>query len=125
MRDTVGGERNACLCVCPTDGEGVSKDAASPRPASPSCKVLLVDDDEELCSFLRAQLSLRYKVFWSTNGGDALRMAVTECPDVIVSDVMMPGMDGFIPHQETEVQCQHEPYSGYFADFQKRVGGPD
>ena len=95
VRDTVGGERNACLCVCPTDGEGVSKDAASPRPASPSCKVLLVDDDEELCSFLRAQLSLRYKVFWSTNGGDALRMAVTECPDVIVSDVMMPGMDGF------------------------------
>jgi two-component system OmpR family response regulator len=59
-------------------------------------KVLLVDDDKDLLRI--AQLSLskvgKWSVHIATCGAEALKIAPEVRPDVIILDVMMPGMDG-------------------------------
>ena len=58
-------------------------------------KVLIVDDDEEVREFLHAELSGTYRVVTCKNGVEGLQIALKQIPDIIVSDVMMPEMDGF------------------------------
>lgn len=58
-------------------------------------KILLVDDDEDITEFLSYNLKREgYTVFSSNNGRDAISIAKKEHPDLIVLDVMMPGMEG-------------------------------
>jgi len=60
------------------------------------CKVLLVDDDATLLGFLSEYLQGEsLDVFTASSGPDALRVAFREQPDLVVLDVMMPGMDGW------------------------------
>ncbi|MCU0374566.1 MAG: response regulator, partial [Chitinophagaceae bacterium] len=56
--------------------------------------LLLAEDNEELMQFLTQSLSARYRVLACTNGSQALQTAQEQLPDLIISDVMMPGMDG-------------------------------
>ncbi|MDP2307537.1 MAG: response regulator [Pseudomonadota bacterium] len=59
-------------------------------------KVLLVDDDTDIRTI--GQICLSGVGGWETvlaaNGEEALRLAASERPDVVLLDVMMPGMDG-------------------------------
>lgn len=58
-------------------------------------KVLLVDDEADILELLRYNLEREgLKVVTAGNGRDALRVARSEKPDLIVLDIMMPGMDG-------------------------------
>ncbi|MCB1819766.1 MAG: response regulator, partial [Gammaproteobacteria bacterium] len=58
--------------------------------------VLIVDDDAHNLSMLAALLKPLYKVRAATSGEKALRIAnEADPPDLILLDVMMPGMDGF------------------------------
>lgn len=58
-------------------------------------KVLLVDDEVDILELLRYNLEREgFKVTTATNGRDALKLARSEKPDLIVLDIMMPGMDG-------------------------------
>ena len=62
----------------------------------PSGRVLLVDDDKSQLAVLQAILSDRaYETRLATDGREALEKLNTFTPDVIVTDLMMPGMDGF------------------------------
>jgi PAS domain S-box-containing protein len=56
--------------------------------------VLLVEDNPEMRSYLRQLLTGRYRVLAVENGRVALDVARLERPDVILSDVMMPDLDG-------------------------------
>ncbi|WP_170113408.1 hybrid sensor histidine kinase/response regulator transcription factor [Ahniella affigens] len=56
--------------------------------------VLVVDDNEELRAFLKSQLAPNYRVIDAGNGADALTISRAETPDLIVTDLMMPVMDG-------------------------------
>lgn len=56
--------------------------------------LLLVDDNDDLLEFLGNFLSGQYHVLKAKNGEEALRMAHEEDVEIIVSDIMMPGMDG-------------------------------
>ncbi len=58
-------------------------------------KILLVDDDKTLLSFLSEFLSDKFEVVTANNGTEALRKAYSEQPKMVVLDVMMPGMDGW------------------------------
>ncbi len=61
----------------------------------PELRVLLVDDEEELVGTLAERLSLRgYDVTYLLDGAEAVRRAAQEPFDVLVLDVMMPGMNG-------------------------------
>jgi signal transduction histidine kinase len=67
-----------------------------PSPAAPAGapRVLLVEDNEELRGFVAQRLSSRYQVEEAKDGNAGLAAARRTTPDLIVSDVMMPGMDG-------------------------------
>lgn len=56
--------------------------------------LLLVEDNADLLSYLRLQLSTTFRLLEAVNGQQGLEMAKKEVPDVIVTDVMMPKMDG-------------------------------
>jgi DNA-binding response OmpR family regulator len=57
--------------------------------------ILLVDDNEEIIEFLTDDLAGKYTVLKSYNGREALKILQKENVNIIVSDVMMPEMDGF------------------------------
>lgn len=58
-------------------------------------RILVVDDDPEILSMLKRGLSYEgYAVETASNGMDALAIAREKQPDLVVLDVMMPGMDG-------------------------------
>ena len=58
--------------------------------------ILIVDDEERNIKLLKAMLTSEGNSIYSAlNGKDALKMAVDICPDIILLDVMMPGLDGF------------------------------
>jgi len=57
--------------------------------------VLVTEDNQELRDFLRNSLEPLAKVITASNGRDGYDMALVQIPDIILSDVMMPGMDGF------------------------------
>lgn len=59
-------------------------------------KILVVDDDPTLLRFLQEFLrEEKFIVCAAANGNEALRQAYREHPDLVVLDVMMPGMDGW------------------------------
>lgn len=59
-------------------------------------KILIVDDEPEIVQTLRSRLEhAGYEVRTASNGRDALEQFKTEKPDLIVTDVMMPGMTGY------------------------------
>src|SRR5215813_1971982 len=62
----------------------------------PSAKILVVDDEVKNVRLLEALLAPRgYTVIKAHNGSEALEQAERQRPDLILLDVMMPGMDGF------------------------------
>lgn len=58
-------------------------------------KVLVVEDHEELRAFLCSNLVNTYNVIQAENGRIGIEMAIKELPDIIITDVMMPEVDGF------------------------------
>jgi two-component system, OmpR family, alkaline phosphatase synthesis response regulator PhoP len=62
---------------------------------SQSQRILIVDDEQDILEFLSYNLKKEgYAVFTAENGMDALAIAKSEKPHLVLLDVMMPGMDG-------------------------------
>jgi signal transduction histidine kinase/ligand-binding sensor domain-containing protein/AraC-like DNA-binding protein len=74
----------------PVAAAGTEEAAGADRPS-----VLVVDDHADMRGYLRKHLAPLYEVFEAARGDDALAQVGVEIPDVIVSDVMMPGLDGY------------------------------
>ncbi len=59
-------------------------------------KLLIVDDEQALLRLLTIRLRLcGYKVVTAASGREALELIGTQKPDLILLDIIMPGMDGF------------------------------
>lgn len=59
-------------------------------------KILLIDDHDSVLKLLEAVLKVRnFDVCYASGGAEGLEKAQKEKPDLILLDVMMPGMDGF------------------------------
>lgn len=71
-------------------------------------KILIVDDDPDLSRILHLQLKGQgYDTIQATNGKQAVEMAVTQEPDLILMDLMMPVMNGL----EATRLIRHNPKS--------------
>lgn len=59
-------------------------------------RILIIDDEKDFCYFVRQNLELSgdYEVRFATNGRAGLQIAGKFKPDLILLDVMMPGMNG-------------------------------
>ena len=58
-------------------------------------KILVLDDEVSICLLLENFLSKNYEVFSVNNGLDALLWLDNNIPDLIVSDIQMPNMNGY------------------------------
>ena len=56
--------------------------------------VLVVEDDPDMRGYLAKELSEEYNVLVAANGEDALQLVESQRIDLVVSDIMMPGIDG-------------------------------
>ena len=77
LKDSLNGDKTATL-----------------KTSSSKKTVLIVDDNEELLSYLRIELSNEYNTLTAINGLDGIEKAKEHIPDLIISDLMMPEMDG-------------------------------
>ncbi len=57
--------------------------------------VLVVEDNAELNAFIAGELADRYRILTANNGDEGWELAQAELPDVVLSDIMMPGLDGY------------------------------
>ncbi|MBR6363038.1 MAG: response regulator [Bacteroidales bacterium] len=108
VSDTPGGGATFTVFIpakeCEASGEGFVKsslyqeeaaaDADTARSAAKRINLLLVDDSDDFLDYLSGVLSSEYNVIMATDGQEALKKMETLNPDIVVSDVMMPNMDG-------------------------------
>ena len=73
--------------------------------------IMLVDDNADFLNFLAYSLSATYNIVQAANGKEALKLMESENPDLIISDVMMPGMDGLelCSAVKTDIRFSHIP----------------
>lgn len=58
-------------------------------------RILIIEDNKELTDYLKSLLGGQYQVLNAVDGHTGVEEAVTHIPDIILSDVMMPGKDGY------------------------------
>ena len=75
-------------------------------------KLLVVEDNDEFRNYLTEQLSECYRVIDASNGEEAEKLILSEYPDLIISDLMMPKMDGIELCQrvKSNIQTSHTPF---------------
>lgn len=56
--------------------------------------VAVVEDDDEIRNYLKSELQNNYKIIESANGKAAYNLITRDIPDLVISDIMMPEMDG-------------------------------
>ena len=70
------------------------KALADSDAADDQCTVLIIEDNRDIAAYIGGLLHDRYSVAYAVNGEDALQKAIDIVPDLIITDLMMPGMDG-------------------------------
>lgn len=80
-------------------------------PEDRSCTILVVDDNADIRQYVRSQLEAVYLVITAGDGNEGLDKAVTQMPDLIISDIMMPGIDGLqlCSKLKNNIQTSHIP----------------
>ena len=73
--------------------------------------ILVVDDDDDLRKYITSVLGENYLIYQAVNGRDGLKLALQKKPDLIISDVAMPEMDGIALCQaiKNDVSVNHLP----------------
>ncbi|HEY3404598.1 MAG TPA: two-component regulator propeller domain-containing protein [Ohtaekwangia sp.] len=73
--------------------------------------LLLVEDNEDFRFYLKDNFKFQYRILEAQNGKEGLKLALQYIPDLIVSDVMMPGMNGmeFCKKVKTDRNISHIP----------------
>ena len=58
------------------------------------CRILIIEDNYDIAAYIGAQFASQYAISYATNGDEGLDKAQQLVPDLIITDLMMPGMDG-------------------------------
>src|SRR5439155_8225750 len=77
----------------PDSSENMRRAAASSKVSR--CRILWADDNADMREYVRRLLSEKHDVTSVADGAAALAAALAAPPDLVLSDVMMPGLDGF------------------------------
>jgi signal transduction histidine kinase/ligand-binding sensor domain-containing protein/DNA-binding response OmpR family regulator len=91
--------------------------------------ILLVEDNDEVRTFIKNELNTKYEVIEAANGKIGLEMAFECIPDLIISDVMMPELDG----RSLCLQLKNNPLTSHIpiilltalSDIENRIEGLD
>lgn len=90
----------------PIEEEELEKNYDSSKPS-----VLIIDDNVDIRSYVHGLLHTDYTVIEAADGSEGIRKAMKYVPDLIISDVMMPGIDGIecCRRLKSELQTCHIP----------------
>jgi signal transduction histidine kinase/DNA-binding response OmpR family regulator len=80
------------------DGAGLASSASAdsaPPAAAGGARIILADDNADMRAYLSRLLGARWRVEVAADGRQALALAAADPPDLVVTDVMMPQLDGF------------------------------
>ena len=74
-------------------------------------RILIVEDDIEIREYIKSELKKSYKIYEATDGIEGWNMTKKELPDLVISDIMMPKMDGIqlCKRIKSEIQTSHIP----------------
>jgi DNA-binding response OmpR family regulator len=74
-------------------------------------RILVVEDDKEINQYIKNELKEQYKIHQAYNGREALDFILKEKPDLILTDIMMPEMDGISLSKKikSNVNTEHIP----------------
>ena len=76
------------------DGTKTAESTGKRTQANRNFNILIVDDDAEIAHYIKTELSDWYRFDHARNGKEGLKMLLTGKYDLVISDVMMPEMDG-------------------------------
>ncbi len=104
--------------------QGVFRDVeeAKKKPVVAGMKILIVEDNEDSRNLLMKQLrAYGHEIAAAADGAEALEQALAQPPDIIVSDIMMPKMDGYQLCQECKQndKLKDIPFVFYTATYTK------
>jgi len=88
------------------------RDETAPEAGMKKEQILVVDDEEDILELVRYNLQREgYQVVCTTSGEKALKMARQDVPDLVVLDLMLPGMDGLdVARQlKNDARCRQVP----------------
>ena len=115
------GEGTSFTVLLPTDLTAEPIDSASSyenvseakitRNVAMGKKILVIEDNSEFRKFLKSELSKRYEVVEASDGEEGEKCALADEPDLILSDMMMPKMDGITlcRRLKSNIQTSHIP----------------
>ena len=75
--------------------------------------VLVIDDNADIRNYVKTLLAEEYHVLDAPEAATGIRLAMKYVPDVIISDVMMPGMDGMPEVENRIADLPHSRDSSY------------
>lgn len=76
------------------DGTKTAESTGKRTQANRNFNILIVDDDAEIAHYIKTELCDWYRFEYASNGKEGLKMLLTGKYDLVISDVMMPEMDG-------------------------------
>jgi len=108
VKESANGHDRSSVSITVSDAE-TGTDTDNNHLSKPS--VLIVDDNQEMREFIKTGLADTYLIIEAENGQQALTQALAHSPDIIISDVMMPIMDGFelLTSIRNEIAVSHIP----------------
>ena len=91
--------------------EALEKLPISPLSAEDRPTVLIIEDNEDLRGYIADSIQHKYEVILAEDGKQGERLALEHLPDIVISDVMMPRMDGYaLCHSlKTNAKTSHIP----------------
>ncbi len=107
----IGGGREGSNGSPTTDERPLITDHRSPNTDDSRPQVLVVEDNADLRAFIIDSLGTEFKFHEAENGKQGLTIATEQIPDMIISDVMMPEMDGMemTKHIKEDIRTSHIP----------------
>lgn len=91
VKKEVGEMGNTAATALLTDSEPMLADSDN---GDDQCRLLVIEDNRDIAAYIGAQFADRYAISYATNGHEGLDKAQQLVPDLIITDLMMPGMDG-------------------------------
>jgi signal transduction histidine kinase/AraC-like DNA-binding protein/AmiR/NasT family two-component response regulator/cellobiose-specific phosphotransferase system component IIB len=73
--------------------------------------ILIIEDNDDLRTFLKRRLSEYYEIHEAENGGNGMAMAYDIVPDLIITDIILPGLDGsrITENLKQDIRTSHIP----------------
>ncbi len=85
----------AILETSASEGEDRADASAAGAGAGEMATVLVVDDNADIRNYLNTCLQSTFRILQARDGAEGIRLARENKPDLIISDIMMPGVDGY------------------------------